>query len=105
MHVSLAREICLEPVLLDVVVGGAPQLVDGVLHLAPGAIRRIERDSLAPLSFAPDFLADLLKLLGEPLICGRDCVYGFSDLASQAVVVTRQANREIAAPNSLQGKQ
>ncbi len=81
------------------------QGVDGILHLAPGAIRQAELDALPRLALAPDLLADAFELLRDPLIGGGDLVEGVGDLAGHAVLVAGHPHGEIADPHGLQGMQ
>ena len=47
------------------------QGVDGILHLAPGAVRQAELDAVPRFPFAPDLVTDAFQLLRDPLVgCG-----------------------------------
>ena len=59
----------------------------------------------ARLAFAADDLADPLELLRHPLVGGDDLVEGVGDLALQADLVARHANREIAGARELQRRE
>src|ERR1044072_4725501 len=62
----------------------ADQRVDRGLHVPPCAAGGAEPYALARLAVASDHLADLLELLGHPLVGGDDLVYGVGDLAFDA---------------------
>src|SRR5205085_4081919 len=90
--------------------GGRPQQVfdqrvDRGFHVAPGAVRQAELDPLPGLALAADDLADMFQLLRHALVGGDDLVEGVGNLAADAGAVYRQAYREIAEPNRLQGTQ
>ena len=79
--------------------------VDGDFHLAPGAVRRTKLGALAGLALLPDDAADALQLVGELLVGGDDLVEGVGDLAVDAGPVPGELDREVAAPDPLQGRQ
>src|SRR5262249_2209008 len=72
------------------------QAVDRLFHLHPGARRTSKFDALAGLALATDGLADAFELFGHTLIGGRDLVEGICDLSCDPVMVTTDANREVA---------
>ena len=87
--------------------GGRPeqvvdQRVDRTFHLAPGAARNAEPHALPGLAFLADQLADPLELLRHALVGGDDLVEGVGDLAGDAELVARHADREIADPHRLE---
>ena len=71
-------------------------------HVAPGAAGQAEPHALARLALAADHLADLLELLGHPLVGGDDLVEGVGDLAFDAELVAGHPDREVADPHGLQ---
>src|SRR5215469_2468685 len=63
----------------------------------------IEADALARLALLAHDLAHLLELLCHALVGGDDLVEAIGDLAGDAGLVARQANREIADAHRLEG--
>ena len=82
------------------------QGVDRCLHFAPGAARTTPNFTRwRVLPSRPDDLADLLELLGHPLVGGDDLVERIGDFAGETDFFMRQAGRKIPAPHGLQGVQ
>ena len=90
--------------------GGGPkqivdQGIDGTFHLAPGAGAGAQPKALARPSLPSNGLADLLQLLGHPLVRGNNVIESVRDLAGQANFVRRQPGGKVAAAHRLQSLQ
>src|SRR5204863_243231 len=72
-------------------------------HAAPGAARQAEPHPLAGAALLANHFAHLLQLVGHALISGDDIVEGTGNLADDAIVMTGNADGEIAAPHGVKG--